>query len=156
MLLSEPVLRSPYFGRPSILHTDASENSEGAVLEQEFEDVKHPVFFLITICFSSERNYAVVQRERERERERALQLYGQSRVSEFTWKVNHFKSKLKMPLCSGYRDQSCQTRGCYDRVFFCRNLYLLSSIIIRCTENPVADSLSKMSQDGVTEKLFDL
>ena len=25
MLLSEPVLRSPYFGRPFILHTDASE-----------------------------------------------------------------------------------------------------------------------------------
>ena len=30
-------------------------------------------------------------------RKSALQLYGQSRVSECTWKVNHFKSKMIMP-----------------------------------------------------------
>ena len=58
----------------------------------------------------------------------SLQFYGQSRVSEWTWKVNHSKSKLIMPLWSGYKDQSCQTRGCYDGVSFCRSLYLRPSI----------------------------
>ena len=38
MLLSEPFRRSPDFGQPFILRTDASENGAGAVLEQEFED----------------------------------------------------------------------------------------------------------------------
>ena len=52
MLLSEPVLPSSYFGLPFILRTDASENGAGAMLKQEFEDGKHPVFFLSKKSFS--------------------------------------------------------------------------------------------------------
>lgn len=45
-LLSEPVLRSLDFSRSSILRTDASAYGAGAVLEQEFDDGKHPICFL--------------------------------------------------------------------------------------------------------------
>ena len=38
MLLCEPLLRSPDFGRPFILRTDESENGAGAVFEHKFED----------------------------------------------------------------------------------------------------------------------
>lgn len=62
-LLSEPVLRSQDFCRSYIWRTDASAHGAGAVLEQEFEDGKHPICFLSNKFNPPERNYAVVEKE---------------------------------------------------------------------------------------------
>lgn len=46
------------------MRTDASAHGAGAVLEQEFEDGKHPICFLSKKFSPAERNYAVVEKER--------------------------------------------------------------------------------------------
>ena len=45
-ICSDSVLRSPDFSHKFILQTDASGTRLGAVLEQEFEDGRHPIMFI--------------------------------------------------------------------------------------------------------------
>lgn len=62
-LCKGPVLRSPDFGRKFLLQTDASDVGIGAVLEQEFEDGRHPVLFISKKLTGSECSYAVIEKE---------------------------------------------------------------------------------------------
>lgn len=62
-ICSKPVLRSPDFNRKFLLKTDASDVGVGAVLEQEFEDGKHPIVFLSKKLTGPECNYAVIEKE---------------------------------------------------------------------------------------------
>ncbi|XP_073721145.1 uncharacterized protein [Misgurnus anguillicaudatus] len=62
-LSTEPVLRSPDFGKPFILQTDASELGLGAVLLQEQNGIRHPVLYLSRKLFPRETRYSVVEKE---------------------------------------------------------------------------------------------
>lgn len=57
------VLRSPDFTKKFILQTDSSNKGLGAVLEQEFEDGRHPVMFISKKLSGPELNYAVIEKE---------------------------------------------------------------------------------------------
>ena len=58
-----PVLRSPNFSKLFYLRTDASDKGVGAVLEQEFEDGRHPVLYLSKKLTDTEKRYAVIEKE---------------------------------------------------------------------------------------------
>ena len=58
-----PVLRSPNFSKLFYLRTDASDKGVGAVLEQEFEDGRHPVLYLSKKLNDTEKRYAVIEKE---------------------------------------------------------------------------------------------
>ncbi|XP_062589077.1 uncharacterized protein LOC134250727 [Saccostrea cucullata] len=62
-LACEPILHSPDFSRMFVLRTDASATGAGAVLEQEFDTGKHPIFFLSKKFTAAEKNYAVIEKE---------------------------------------------------------------------------------------------
>lgn len=62
-ICSDSVLRSPDFSKKFILQTDASGKGLGAVLEQEFDDGRHPIMFISKKLSGSECNYAVVEKE---------------------------------------------------------------------------------------------
>jgi hypothetical protein len=62
-ICSDPVLRSPDFSKKFILQTDASGKGMGAVLEQEFDDGRHPILFISKKLSGAECNYAVVEKE---------------------------------------------------------------------------------------------
>jgi hypothetical protein len=46
LITKDSVLKNPDFNRKFILQTDASQIGMGAVLQQEFEDGRHPVMFI--------------------------------------------------------------------------------------------------------------
>lgn len=62
-ICSDSVLRSPYFSCKFILQIDASGTGPAAVLEQEFEDGRHPIMFISKKLSGAECNYAVVEKE---------------------------------------------------------------------------------------------
>jgi hypothetical protein len=63
-LCSEPVLRSPDFGRPFILQTDASDRGVEAVLSQRDADgVEHQVGYFSCKLLHREVNYSMVEKE---------------------------------------------------------------------------------------------
>ncbi|MBN3289911.1 POL2 protein, partial [Polypterus senegalus] len=62
-LTSAPVLRTPDFGLPFILQTDASDTGLGAVLSQSVDGVEHPVMYLSRKLMDRETRYAAVERE---------------------------------------------------------------------------------------------
>ena len=62
-ICSDLVLRSPDFTKKFILQTDASGKGMGAVLEQEFDDGRHPILFISKKLSGAECNYAVVEKE---------------------------------------------------------------------------------------------
>ena len=51
------------FNRKFILQTDASQTGMGAVLQQEFEDGRHPVNFMSKKFSEAECSYAVIEKE---------------------------------------------------------------------------------------------
>ncbi|KAL5013072.1 hypothetical protein ScPMuIL_011623 [Solemya velum] len=63
VLLKGPVLRSPDFEKQFILRTDACDTGVGAVLEQSFDDGRHPVLYMSKKLSTPERNYAVIEKE---------------------------------------------------------------------------------------------
>ncbi|KAL5007617.1 hypothetical protein ScPMuIL_016423, partial [Solemya velum] len=63
VLLKGPVLRSPDFEKQFILRTDACDTGVGAVLEQSFDDGRHPVLYMSKKLSTAERNYAVIEKE---------------------------------------------------------------------------------------------
>jgi len=62
-LMSEPVLRLPEDGRTYVLSTDASNIAMGSVLEQEFDDGRHPIAFHSKKLNPAQRNYSTTDRE---------------------------------------------------------------------------------------------
>lgn len=62
-ICKDSVLRNPDFNRKFILQTDASQTGMGAVLQQEFEDGRHPVMFISKKFSGAECNYAVIEKE---------------------------------------------------------------------------------------------
>ena len=64
LLLSEPVLMVPDFGKPFKLMVDASNAEGGAVLLQEGEDgIDHPVSFFSHKFKQHQRNYSTCEKE---------------------------------------------------------------------------------------------
>ncbi|KAL5006374.1 hypothetical protein ScPMuIL_015180 [Solemya velum] len=63
VMLKGPVLRSPDFEKQFILRTDACDTGVGAVLEQSFDDGRHPVLYMSKKLSTAERNYAVIEKE---------------------------------------------------------------------------------------------
>jgi hypothetical protein len=55
--------QGPDFSKKFILQTDASGKGMGAVLEQEFDDGRHPILFISKKLSGAECNYAVVEKE---------------------------------------------------------------------------------------------
>ena len=62
-ICSDPVLRRPDFSKKFILQTDASGKGMGAVLEQEFDDGRHPILFISQKLSETECNNAVVEKK---------------------------------------------------------------------------------------------
>ena len=62
-LCSEPVLITPDFTSPLIVHTDASEVGLGGVLSQVRAGEEHPVTYISRKLLPNERNYSTVEKE---------------------------------------------------------------------------------------------
>jgi len=63
ILSKEPILKLPDLERPFIVQTDASDESLGACLLQEYDGVKHPMMFASKKLLPREQNYSVSERE---------------------------------------------------------------------------------------------
>ena len=60
---SYPVLRNPDPDKHYILDTDASAFAVGAILQQEFDDGRHPITFFSKSLLPAKRNYNIYDRE---------------------------------------------------------------------------------------------
>lgn len=142
-LLSEPVLRSPDFSRSFILRTDASAHGAGAVLEQEFEDGKHPICFLSKKFSPAERNYAVVEKE----------------CLAIVWAVQSLRVYLEgkpFEIETDHAPLQWLQRSKLSNQRLLRWSLLLQEFVfsiryIRGTQNSVADSLSRMCSDDAID-----
>lgn len=64
LLTNSPILKSPQFSKPFILHIDASDVGVGAVLLQySDEDVLHPVCYASTKFKPHQKNYSTIEKE---------------------------------------------------------------------------------------------
>ena len=62
-LCAEPVLITPDFTFPLIVHTDASEVGLGGVLSQVWSGEEHPITYISRKLLPNERNYSTVEKE---------------------------------------------------------------------------------------------
>ena len=62
-LCSDPILITPHFSLPLIVHNDASEVGLGAVLSQVRAGEYRPVTYISRKLLSNERNYSTVEKE---------------------------------------------------------------------------------------------
>ena len=62
-LCSEPILLTPDFTLPLIVHSDTSEVGLGAVLSQVRDTEEHPVTYISRKLLPNERNYSTVEKE---------------------------------------------------------------------------------------------
>ena len=91
LLVSPPVLAYPCFSRPFVLHTDASGQGLGAVLEQEQEDGQlHPVAYASRTLSKHESRYGITDLE-------ALGV---------VWSAKHFRAYLLGHKCVVYTDHA--------------------------------------------------
>jgi len=60
---SEPVLKTPDWSKPFIMHTNASGYALGVVIAQEHEDEIHPIAFHSRSLLPAEKNYDVHDKE---------------------------------------------------------------------------------------------
>ena len=90
LLTSPPVLAYPNFAAKFVLHTDASGEGLGAVLEQEQDGKLHPVAYASRSLTKSEKNYGVTELE-------ALGV---------VWAVKHFRSYLIGHKCVIFTDHA--------------------------------------------------
>ena len=90
-LVNPPVLAYPNFERSFVLHTDASKDGLGAVLEQEQDDGRlHPVAYASRSLNKHEKNYGITDME-------ALGV---------VWASKHFRAYLFGHPCVVYTDHS--------------------------------------------------
>ena len=91
LLTSPPVLAYPCFDRPFVLHTDASGQGLGAVLEQEQDNgLLHPVAYASRTISKHEARYGVTDLE-------ALGV---------VWAAKHFRAYLWGHQCTVYTDHT--------------------------------------------------
>ena len=91
LLVTPPVLAFPNFTKSFVLHTDASIEGLGAVLEQEQEDGRlHPVAYASRSLSKAERNYGITDLE-------ALGV---------VWAAKHFRAYLYGHKCVVYTDHA--------------------------------------------------
>ena len=62
-LCCKPVLITPDFSLPLIVHTDASEVGLGGVLSQVRAGEEHPITYISRKLLPNERNYSTVEKE---------------------------------------------------------------------------------------------
>lgn len=63
ILTTEPILQSPDFSKPFVLHTDASDTGVGGILTQNINDNERVIAFFSTKLNSAQRNYTTTERE---------------------------------------------------------------------------------------------
>ena len=63
ILSNEQILKLPDLNREFILQTDASNQSLGGCLLQEYDGIKHPVFYDTRKLIQREQNYSVGERD---------------------------------------------------------------------------------------------
>ena len=63
VLSNEPILKLPDLNREFMLQTDASNQSLGGCLLQEYDGIKHPVFYASRKLIQREHNYSGGERE---------------------------------------------------------------------------------------------
>ena len=91
LLTTPPVLAYPDFDKPFVMHTDASTNELGAVLEQEEMDGKsHPIAYASRSLSKAEKNYGITELE-------ALGV---------VWGAKHFRAYLYGYKCVVFTDHS--------------------------------------------------
>ena len=91
LLITPPLLAYPDFDRSFILHTDASGEGLGAVLEQEQEDgLLHPIAYASRSLSKHERRYGITELE-------ALGV---------VWALKHFRAYLWGHTCTVYTDHA--------------------------------------------------
>ena len=91
LLVTHPVLAYPCFAKPFVLHTDASGQGLGAVLEQEQEDGQlHPVAYASRTLSPAESRYGITELE-------ALAL---------VWAAKYFRAYLLGQHCIVYTDHA--------------------------------------------------
>ena len=90
LLTAPPVLAYPNFAAKFVLHTDASGEGLGAVLEQEQDGKLHPVAYASGSLSKSEKNYGVTELE-------ALGV---------VWAIKHFRSYLIGHKCVIFTDHA--------------------------------------------------
>ena len=62
-LCAEPILITPEFASPLIVHTDASEVGLGGDLSQVRAGEEHPITYISQKLLPNERNYSTVEKE---------------------------------------------------------------------------------------------
>ena len=90
LLASPPVLAYPDFTSTFVLHTDASGEGLGAILEQEIDTQLHPLAYASRTLSKHEANYTVTELE-----ELAI-----------VWALRHFRAYLLGHKCIVYTDHS--------------------------------------------------
>ena len=91
LLVSPSMLAYPNLDKSFVLHTDASVEELGGVLEQEQEDGKlHPVAFTSRSLSKTERNYRITELE----------------VLGVAWGAKHFRAYLCGYKCIVYTDHA--------------------------------------------------
>ena len=90
LLASPPVLAYPNFNSTFFLHTDASGDGLGAILEQETDGQLHPLAYTSRTLSKHEANYSVMELE-----ELAI-----------VWALRHFRAYLLGHKCVIYTDHS--------------------------------------------------
>ena len=83
-VITAPVIHQFSPDKPIFITTDASKDAIGAVMEQEFEDGKHPVCFASRVLNSAEQNYAAHDLE-------LLVLLTQSELGDTTYMVENLQ-----------------------------------------------------------------
>ena len=94
LFTSPHVLACPDFTKPFVLHTNASGEGLGAVLEQEQENSKnHPISYVSCTLSKHERKYGITELE-------ALGV---------VWAITHYRAYLWGHQCSVYTDRAPAT-----------------------------------------------
>ena len=63
MLSKGPILKLPELDGPFIVQLDASNDTLGACLLQEYDEIRHPVVYTSKKLFPRKQNYSVDERE---------------------------------------------------------------------------------------------
>jgi len=132
LLATPPILAYPDFSLTFVLHTDASSDGLGAVLEQDNNGQSHPVAYASRTISKHEANYSTTKLE-----ELAI-----------VWMLRHFSAYLLVHKCIVYTDHSplkaalATPHSSGRQARWCNTLAEFDLEIPGCT-NSNADTLSR-------------